>query len=442
MAGVFCTKCGKRNDSSVAVCPSCGAPLRVAKPAEPASPASGPRRRRVWIGVIVGVIATALVVAGFIVDLTRGQEGPTTSVDVFSGSWVRLPSTDPAFVGEDDQEMFAVASGGPGLVAVGYDGPAGGMDGAVWTSADGVVWSRLSDSVAFGGDGDQQMWSVTAGGPGVVAVGSDEMSAAVWTSADGVDWSRVPDEEGVLGGEDESILRGVVAGGPGLVAVGCDGGDAAVWTSTDGMTWTRVPSDEAVFGGSDNACMYSVAVGGPGLVAVGDDGPDGDKDAVVWTSVDGIAWSRVAHDEQAFGGAGTQQMRSVTAGGPGLVGVGYDESGGDADAAVWTSADGITWTRVPHDEELFGGEETQQMWSVTAGGPGLVAVGAGSGNAVVWTSTDGLSWTEVPYDDAVFGGEGRRVIRGVTVGGLGLVGAGFEGAVGTMDAAVWVLSLD
>ncbi len=71
-----------------------------------------------------------------------------------------------------------------------------------------------------------------------------------------------------------------------------------------------------------------------------------------------------------------QLMHSVTAGGPGLVAVGWDESGGDSDAAVWTSPDGITWSRVPHDEAVFGGEADAGMSTVTAGGPGLVAVGA------------------------------------------------------------------
>ena len=52
----------------------------------------------------------------------------------------------------------------------------------------------------------------------------------------------------------------------------------------------------------------------------------------------------------------------------------------DQEAAVWTSPDGITWSRVPHDETVFGGDGIQHMTSVTVGGPGLVAVGAdGSG---------------------------------------------------------------
>jgi len=84
-----------------------------------------------------------------------------------------------------------------------------------------------------------------------------------------------------------------------------------------------------------------------------------------------IGWSRIPHDEAVFGDEGGEEMWSVVSGGPGLVAVGISR-GDDTDAAVWTSVDGITWSRVPHDMDVFGEAE---MRSVTVGGPGLVAVG-------------------------------------------------------------------
>jgi len=88
----------------------------------------------------------------------------------------------------------------------------------------------------------------------------------------------------------------VIAGGPGLVAVGdasMDASDswmAAVWTSTDGVTWSRVPPQPEVLGGPDvPQAMFSVATGGPGLVAAG----ESSQGPAVWTSTDGITWSRV-----------------------------------------------------------------------------------------------------------------------------------------------------
>jgi hypothetical protein len=79
-------------------------------------------------------------------------------------------------------------------------------------------------------------------------------------------------------------------------------------------------------------------------------------------------------------------MTSVTAAAGGLVAVGFDGvndhsrdgNGDELDAAVWTSIDGIAWSRVPHDLEAFGAgpKAVLEMSSAIAGGPGLVAVGA------------------------------------------------------------------
>ena len=186
------------------------------------------------------------------------------------------------------------------------------------------------------------------------------------------------------------------------MAVGQAGGDAAVWTSVDGLTSSRVLHDEGVFGGTDEASMSDVTVGGPGLVAVGSDGferddavqgqlANSDRDfsgrAAVWTSVDGINWSRVPNDETVFGGEGNQWMSIVAAVGPGLVAVGGEWSSEVHAAAVWTSVDGITWSRVPHDEAVFGGEGDQEISRVAAAGPVLVAVGESNGDAAIWVAT-------------------------------------------------------
>jgi hypothetical protein len=248
--------------------------------------------------------------------------------------------------------MNSVTVGGPGLVAVGSVGNDGDAEAAVWTSVDGITWSRVAhDEAVFGAIGGQEMNSVTVGGPGLVAVGNgtDHRGADVWTSVDGITWSLVTDDEarrdagyGIFGppwtifGGAQGI-NSVIAAGPGLVAVGSNRGGAAVWTSVDGLTWSAVPADEAVFGGTGNQMMHSVTVTGAGLVAVGASGGyDHDQftrpEAVVWTSVDGITWSRVAHDEAVFGGAG---MHSVTVAGAGLVAVGDESSQPRGPAAEW-----------------------------------------------------------------------------------------------------------
>jgi len=287
----------------------------------------------------------------------------------------------------------------------------------------------------------------------VVPPAADPVPSVSVVDSLGYRWSSVPLGEAGLGGVD---VGRVIAGGPGVVAVGNSGSDAAVWTSGNGLTWARVPHDEAVFGGADPLYMFDVTVGGPGLVAVGTvltNGPDNWNvtDAVVWTSVDGLSWSKVPHDEAVFGGG---VMSAVTVGGLGLglVAVGEVRSGDDVDAAVWTSVDGISWSRVLDDKAVFGGPSNQGMLDITVGGPGFVAVGregsgvwdnSGDQVAAVWTSVDGILWSRVAHDKDAFADSGNnpdggaaQVMLNVTVGGPGLVAVGADWRPGYFGA-VW-----
>ena len=360
--------------------------------------------------------------------------------------WSRVAHREPVFGGRGRQQMLDVAAGGPGLVAVGLDTHRDAA--AVWTSPDGSDWSRVAhDEQILGGDGRQGMYGVAAVESGLVAVGTDGLAAAVWSSPDGTDWSRVtPGSPDLIEGSGLGMFA-VTAAGPGLVAVGSDllRDAGAVWTSTDGQDWARVPHDDEVFArlpevalalaeapspvsDSGSVQLSAVVAGGPGVVAVGEDGAS----AAVWTSEDGLVWSRVAHDEEVFGGSGRQWMAGVSTGGPGLVAVGFDEA--EQAAAVWTSPDGLVWSRVAHDPQALGGSDSQSMRAVVAAGPGVVAVGGADGDPAVWTSPDGLVWSRVPHDEDAFGGEGRRWMWAVTAGGPGLVGVG---AGGNEAAGVW-----
>jgi hypothetical protein len=100
---------------------------------------------------------------------------------------------------------------------------------------------------------------------------------------------------------------------------------------------------------------------------------------------------------------------------------------------------------VDHDEAVFGGPEEQRMLSVMRGGPGLLAVGcdAGADAAAVWTSPDGQQWSRVDHDEAVFGGDAAFAMSSVVAGEQALVavgGATYDCTVGVTDdaAAVWI----
>lgn len=269
-------------------------------------------------------------------------------------------------------------------------------DGSGAASAgDAVAWSRVAHRErVFGGRGRQQMLDVVAGRPGLVAVGLDTHrdAAAVWTSPDGADWARVAHDEQILGGDGRQGMYGIVTVDAGLVAVGTDGLAAAVWSSPDGTAWSRVTPGSLDLTEGSGLGMLAVTAAGPGLVAVGSDLL---RDAgAVWTSTDGQDWARVPHDDETFArrpevalalagapspvsDSGSVQLSAVVAGGPGVVAVGED---GES-AAVWTSEDGMVWSRVAHDEEVFGAAGGQWMAGVSVGGPGLVGVGTGGNDA-------------------------------------------------------------
>jgi hypothetical protein len=146
-------------------------------------------------------------------------------------------------------------------------------------------------------------------------------------------------------------------------------------------------------GGATDAALgqtafYGVTFGNGRYVAVGAEGGDDSNPddsnpfgwhAAVWTSTDGTTWVRVPHDDEVFG-YGDQElavgMDAVAVGAAGFVAVGdaiTDTPDGDQRAAIWYSTDGTTWERVSHDEELYGGNVG--LDSVTAIGPNWVAVG-------------------------------------------------------------------
>lgn len=313
-------------------------------------------------------------------------------------TWTRVPPNKVAPPNTDGRAMLDVASGGPGLVAVGTDliDRGGPVYGAVWTSLDGFKWQRVEHAAVFEGDTGRVFLSgVSTAGPGLVAVGFEERGhylgvahhAVVLTSPDGYTWTRVPHNEALFGGADNTMTRmeDVTAGGPGIVAAGFaqqpgSGLVGALWTSPDGTDWTRVPTDNGVFGGARDVAVLSVAADGLRLVAVG-----GWHIAQSWTSNDGLEWQRTFHDPDA-----PSNMTDVVSTDVGLVAVGSIDSGKDRYPAVWTSVDGSDWHLDEADLGLLG-EGT--MEAVAADGDRLVAVGWAWENEasdnirpVVWTA--------------------------------------------------------
>ncbi|MEA2620672.1 MAG: hypothetical protein QOC97_1445 [Chloroflexota bacterium] len=305
-----------------------------------------------------------------------------------------------------------------------------------------LSWQRVADQPDFHAP-HGIMEAVTAGGPGLVAVGdacaSGETSchAGIWTSKDGSTWTRVPDgpvfDVGAYTPTRRGEMTDVIAGGPGLIAVGRTHGPtdrrAVIWTSTDGTHWTRIPDSAAFARGT----IEAITAGGPGYVAVGGEVIGATGHAAVWTSTDGSNWTLVPDAPMLdVGGPGTFDdgrnhgaMVDVVPGGPGLVAVGSvcAPQGGACRAAVWTSVDGTSWSRDP-DAPVFDGN----MYAVTRWAGGLAAVGDnGKGTRLrAWTSTNGFDWT---VSQPISGFDGG--FSAVAANGDGIVAAAASRALGT-----------
>jgi len=359
----------------------------------------------------------------------EGATGPEVSEPGIT--WTRIPHNNEVFGGEGDQRITAVVAGGPGLVAVGWDDDAA----AVWTSPDGLRWDRVNDAGSFEGPGSFGMRAVTQGGPGLVGVGfagiGTESDAAVWVSTDGRSWDRVESE--VLGGEFAQEMNAIAVDNGTLVAGGWDGGFWAMWTSPDGLIWER--DDPEVFS-EDYLLVNDVLPSGPGFIAVGEAGAGyGETSAAVWTSEDGSAWSRVPHDEYIFGGPNQQTMTGIVSGDSSLTAVGWDI---DGFGIVWTSPDGVTWSRVADTggNGLGGG-----LLSVAVSDGRLFTIGWSGEDSMdtLWASDDGAAWTVVTDEAGALGAEAELLDLVATESGLVLVGS--VGPPFSGDAAVWVADL-
>ncbi len=364
----------------------------TAMPSRTTNPLSDPARRSPVLPAVL--LALALIAAGCgegggFFDGDGGSEPAITTepnlvVAEEPYAWVRVAGSAGLFAdGESYRlEQEDISASSLGYVVVGYEieqYPDTGVsrnDGCrIWYSADGFSWEMLGYT---GTSGKNWMHSVVAGGQGFVAAGETslgEADAAIWTSQTGTGWTQA----WTTPGDFDQQVNAVAAGGPGFVAVGeTYPGEAAVWISRDGTTWEQITDD--AFRGAGDLEMYDVVAAGPGLVAVGLEETADGYDGVVWTSRDGRSWTRVEDPDGVFAGPGSQQIRHVVAGGPGLVAVGVEEY---ASEVVWTSPDGLTWTREPPGSIVFRGPN---------GAFTAIAVGP-SGPAAFW---DGSIWLALP----------------------------------------------
>lgn len=186
----------------------------------------------------------------------------------------------------------------------------------------------------------------------------------------------------------------------------------SIFTSPDGVAWNERQSGV-------QAMLNDVAWSNNRFVIVGETG-------VVLTSPNGAAWA-----SQTIPTTTQPELNGIAASPSRFVAVGtqYVAATGDTIALILTSADGMTWEKVPQTLSAA-------LYKVTWTGDKFVAVGSliGAPNAAaaVLLSPDGLTWTL--YSAA---NTNLSVLYDIVWSGSQFVAVGYPGAARSADGVTW-----
>jgi hypothetical protein len=303
----------------------------------------------------------------------------------------------------------------------------------VWTSTDGLAWTRQPDSPAFVSrrpNWEEGVSEVVATRFGFVAVGAETFvdssaaSAAAWFSVDGAHWMRavVPDAA-------PRTMDHVLVTSAGLVALGEAGYDfhagfgagTAEWTSVDGRAWHKVPDADAPPHGA--RLRGFVARGEGGFLATAqleysegiEDAPRPAVTEGIWRSSDGIHWKPISPTP-----LGAFELVATS--------TGFEAAGGGV--TVWHSTGVRSWTGVslptPPDLPVGG---TAYVAQLVSGPTGILAFGERDDDfsTLEWASADGLAWTAISPSallrsvaiDGIASSDGVILVMGEVSGGSG-----------------------
>ncbi len=351
---------------------------------------------------LAGLAAAALAVLVVITLAWSGRLAGPTSAGPRPGQVQPIDMTPFGHAAITD-----VIDGPSGLLATGTLVENGHDQVAVWSSNDGLAWTRdadagLSKDTTAGRlaqNGTTTVMAALTCPPGPTYCGDTIVLANVagggWQLASGT-------------GDGPTTI---IAGGPGFVAAGSNqdgnGPTGVVMTSTDGTSWTVEPSIPVFVGASIGGLAGDTA---HGFVAVG----QVEGAPVVWTSADALTWTRAAPADTMSG----DQLTDVALAGPGWVAVGNGPAGGQA----WSSGDGRAWLAAPGDSGL----DAANLSRVVALGSEVLALGTSTGGeGAAWVSSDGATWARLTTGSefasaqitAVTEIDGRYLLLGLTATG-------------------------
>ena len=242
---------------------------------------------------------------GFRSTIREGQAVPSS---VFSPDGLRWVAGQPLDISGLSSEVGVGAIEGPsGLLAMGGypSGTCGGPSpiAALWTSTDGLAWSRAPMPSA-----SANVYMIDGDSNGFIASGtlSDGTTPAVWLSGDGRSWRQIPlpgpNAGGIVVDGATTFAGGYVLSGAQRVDVGCGASEfvPSLWWSTDGRAWTRSQLAGAV--PASNVQVITSRISDHALMAIAMEWNDaGLNTQLVWVTADGGTWKLVKSPSSLLG---------------------------------------------------------------------------------------------------------------------------------------------
>lgn len=269
------------------------------------------------------------------------------------------------------------------------------------------TWTQVTASAAFASrDGagalvfDGKMWLLGGWNPSNPVDFPEVCNSEVWSSVDGETWT----EEVAEAPWEGRHTAGYAVFGDRMWILGGDPihghYQPDAWSSADGIDWT-LETDALPWG--DRVLHHTVVLGDTIYVMGGQTLPQFTAEEEptilyndVWASTDGVSWTRIL-EEAPWAPRGMIGGSAVLNGEMWLLGGGTydtpDHLERDYYAEIWSSADGVAWTRhadapwAPrqyHDVAVF----DDRLW--------VLEGYSGANRSDVWWSADGETWTEVP----------------------------------------------
>ena len=344
----------------------------------------------------------------------NGRSTATAWTSPNGTSWPAEPLTSAPV----DSQADAATAWHHGTVIVGSVGPATNRHAAVWISPTAGAPFVRANSPALVTD-DSAMTLVTSGPLGLIGAGTAAGHIAMWYSADGRHWTRLSRAEQLIGGADDSHIDTLLATtNEGVFAAGWDHSgssiEAALWSSGDGIHWRRVDSARPAFGGPGDHIITGMAqlqsepsVSGTALVAVGATWTGSRWAPASWISPNGVSWSRpstaFALGARPQPNATDAMVRAIAAiPSTGLSTTVVAVGGGPTAQRLWKSSDGLHWTEQPLPAASAASEQWQASLLAVAGSTTIIA-DADPGQPHVLVDRAPTGWLQPSADPRVFG---------------------------------------